>query len=54
MPKFDPAATVVLQDGEARYMGDGVVALLQRDEAGEGHSVIVSLENLKRVLSEFS
>jgi hypothetical protein len=44
--------TVVLLDGgEGRYMGDGVWALIQRDERGTAHSVVVARADLEALIA---
>lgn len=38
-----------LADGVAEYMGDGVFVLAQKDERGSAQSVVVTVEDLRRL-----
>jgi len=38
-----------LGHGEARYMGDGVYVVLQRDEFGDAQSVVLTTGDLRRL-----
>lgn len=43
--------TITFQDGQAALMGDGVAVLLQRDERGRAHHVVVTAEDLRQLLA---
>lgn len=43
--------TIALQDGTAELMGEGVAVLLQKDERGHCHSVVVTAEDLRGLLA---
>jgi hypothetical protein len=40
-----------LNEGEAQHMGDGVFVLLQRDERGRPQNVVVTKDDLQRLLA---
>ena len=42
---------VKLSDGEAQHMGEGVFVLLQRDERGRPQNVVVTEDDLRRILT---
>ncbi|HUD29817.1 MAG TPA: hypothetical protein VMQ93_13165 [Novosphingobium sp.] len=42
---------VKLNDGEAQHMGDGAFVLLQRDERGRAQHVVVTEDDLRRLLA---
>lgn len=39
-----------LADGSATYMGEGIFVITQRDELGAAHHVVVSRDDLQRLL----
>ncbi len=45
-----PIGPIELVDGCATPMGDGYYALQQRDEHGKPQSVVVNLDDLRRML----
>ncbi|EJL35291.1 hypothetical protein [Novosphingobium sp. AP12] len=45
---------IKLNDGEAQHMGHGVFVLLQRDEYGRAQNVVVTEDDLRRLLGSRS
>jgi len=42
--------SIKLDDGAAENMGEGVIVITQRDEAGQPQNVVVTREDLLRLL----
>lgn len=44
------AKKINLTDGEAHYMGEGVVIVLQKDERGVAQNVVLTRDDLRLLL----
>lgn len=42
---------ILINDGEAHHMGEGVFVLLQRDEKKKPQSVVVTADDLRHLLA---
>jgi hypothetical protein len=42
---------VKIEDGQAIHMGEGAFAILQKDEYGKAHSVVLSRGDLEALLA---